>query len=93
MEDFKREIPPAGMPGRCATVRETAQRPQQRRRRRRRVNPVLYILFVLIVSAILEASAGCWPRIFAPSTRTTTPPPFRSRLGRYHGQHRRQTQG
>ena len=53
MEDFKRGDTASWDARQVRHSQEAAQRPTQRRRRRRRVNPVLYILFVLIVSAIL----------------------------------------
>lgn len=53
MEDFKRGDTASWDVRQVRHSQEAAQRPPQRRRRRRRVNPVLYILFVLIVSAIL----------------------------------------
>ena len=53
MEDFKRGDTASWDARQVRHSQEAAQRPPQRRRRRRRVNPVLYILFVLIVSAIL----------------------------------------
>lgn len=46
-----------------------SQQPQRRRRKRRRINPVLYILCVLVASAILAGvglAAGQRPVCFQP---------------------------